>query len=84
MAYEKRDLSGTLFKNDRKEQATHADMRGDVRIDGKDYWISGWWKQGRSGDFLSIALKPKDGTADRPAPPKTEQRSLNDMDEIPF
>lgn len=66
MAYEKRDMSGTLFKNDRKEKDTHADYRGEIRIDGRDYWLSCWIKEGRNGKFLSLSAKLKDGTGDRP------------------
>jgi hypothetical protein len=66
MAYEKRDLSGTLFKNDRKEKETHADYRGEIRIDGRDYWLSCWIKDGQKGKFFSLSAKLKDGTAARP------------------
>jgi hypothetical protein len=66
MAYEKRDLSGTLFKNDRKEKETHADYRGEIRIDGRDYWLSCWIKDGQKGKFFSLSAKLKDGTSARP------------------
>ena len=91
MAYEKRDLSGTLFKNDRKEKDTHADYRGEIRIDGKDYWLSAWIKEGKSGKFMSIAAKAKDGTPDRPTGPKefhaAAQKAFGDAaldDDVPF
>lgn len=31
-------------------------MNGKLNIDGVEYWLSGWWKQGKSGEFLSLAL----------------------------
>ena len=91
MAYEKRDMSGSLFKNDRKEKDTHADYRGEIRIDGKDYWLSCWIKEGKNGKFLSLAAKLKDGTSARPDPAaavlnETRKHFPNAQldDEVPF
>ena len=44
MAYEKRDNSGSMFKNDKKEKDSHPDFTGSATIDGTDYWISSWIK----------------------------------------
>lgn len=84
MAYEKRDLSGTLFKNDRKEQPNHADYRGKIRIDGKDYWLSAWIKEGKSGKFMSLAAKSKDGSEARPEKPPQSTFARELDDEVPF
>ena len=46
MAYEVRDNTGTLFKNDRKELDTHPDYNGKALISGVEYWISAWIKVG--------------------------------------
>jgi hypothetical protein len=63
MAYEQRDNSGSLFKNDRKEEGSnHADWNGTVLIGGREYWINAWTKQGKSGsEFYSLSFKPKQG-----------------------
>lgn len=89
MAYEVRDLSGSIFKNDRKEKESQPDFNGSCRIDGTDYWISMWSKQGRSGNFFSLAFKKKDGTTARPEQQNettkafvASQRNLDD--EVPF
>jgi uncharacterized protein (DUF736 family) len=84
MAFEKRDMSGALFKNDRKEKDTHPDYNGDVTINGVSYWINGWKKQDRNGNgFLSLSFKPKDQKpAQQPAAtrddPRTMRRELDD------
>ena len=89
MAYEQRDGQGSLFKNDRKEQENHPDYKGSLKIDAREYWVSGWKKSGSKGSFLSLAIQPKDKQAAKPAPsrqvvaPKVTAGS--DLDEdIPF
>ena len=44
---DKRDMSGVLFKNDRKEQPDHPDYEGSCTIDGKDYWMKVGSRTGR-------------------------------------
>lgn len=86
MAYEQKDLSGSLFKNDRKNTANHPDYTGSVLVDGVDYWLSAWIKDGKKGKWMSLGLKRKDAS-DKPAPrPKREERSYAEEldDEIPF
>lgn len=81
---------GALFKNERKEQESHADYRGSLNVDGTDYWVSSWIKTSKNGQkFMSLSVKCKDGTADRP-----EQKALTEVqkhfpdaelnDEVPF
>lgn len=50
---------GVLFKNDRKEKDTHADMQGTINVEGKEFYLNAWTKQGKSGKFLSLSVKPK-------------------------
>ena len=57
MAYEN---SGALFKNDRKEKDSHPDYKGSALVDGADYWISAWIKEGQKGKFMSLAFTAKD------------------------
>jgi hypothetical protein len=91
MAYEVKDLTGTLFRNDRKTTQNHPDKSGSCKINGQDYWISGWIKIADNGDErISLAFKLKEERADRngPAPvqvrteEKTTARDIND--DIPF
>jgi len=59
---EQKDMSGVLFPNDRKEQDKHPDRKGSATINGMEYWISGWLKEGSKGKFMSLAFTPKEKT----------------------
>jgi hypothetical protein len=62
MAYEKKDLTGALFINGRKEKDTHPDKQGWIMIDGQEYWLNGWDKTKPDGEeWTSLSLKKKDG-----------------------
>lgn len=68
MAYDNSN-SGLLAKNQRKEKDTHPDYSGSINIDGQDYWLSGWIKEGREGTklegqkYFSLSVKPKEAAA---------------------
>ena len=32
---------GALFPNDKKEKESHPDFRGNIDIEGKEFWIKG-------------------------------------------
>lgn len=88
MAFEQRDNSGAIFKNDRREKDTHPDRTGTAMIDGVEYWVSGWLKEDRGGNpFLSLAFKRKEAKRReepqrRPAVANSRRGDMDD--EIPF
>jgi hypothetical protein len=60
MAYEQRELSGSLFKNDKKTEDKHPNAKGSATIAGVEYWVSGWTKEGPKGRWQSLSFKRKD------------------------
>jgi hypothetical protein len=69
MTERNKDLTGVLFKNDRKEQPNHPDRKGSALIGGVEYWVAGWLKDGKNGQYLSLAFTVKEAKpAERPAP----------------
>ena len=84
MAYEKKDNSGTLGKNKRKEKDTHPDSSGSATIEGVDYWISGWTKTGPDGSkFASLSFKRKEQQAAQ-ATAATPPAQPQGDDDLPF
>jgi hypothetical protein len=80
---EQRDNSGTLGKNQRREKDSHPTHTGRCVIDGKEFWISAWVKDGREGSkFFSLAFKPKESN-DRQTPASAPAVTGFD-DDIPF
>jgi hypothetical protein len=60
MAYEKKEGSGALFKNSERKTDKHPEYRGDILIDGKEYWLAGWVKEGKNGKFFSLKATVKE------------------------
>lgn len=57
---EKRDNSGVLFKNNKKEKDTHADYEGNCTVNGQEMWMNAWLKKDKNGNtFMAFAFKPK-------------------------
>ncbi len=72
MAYDN-NLTGVLFKNDRKEKETHPDYKGSCEVGGTEYWIAGWIKDGNKGKFMSLKLTAKDEAPKAKEAPKKNE-----------
>jgi len=61
MAYEPKDMTGSLFRNEKRENDKQPEYTGSVMIDGRAFWLNGWVKETSAGKkYFSLALKPKD------------------------
>lgn len=77
MAYELREGSGTLFINDKGDNPTRPDYRGEILLDGVVYELSGWIKpmtRDPSKRFVSLAGKLKPGSQPQGRPAQSQQR----------
>jgi hypothetical protein len=76
-----RELSGVLFKNEKKTSAKHPDYRGSATIDGTEYWLSAWIKEGQRGKFMSLSFTDK---SDQRGGASTAAARATEDDDIPF
>jgi hypothetical protein len=61
MAYEMRELSGSLFVNDKKSGDTHPGWKGSALVGGTEFWVSAWVKPTKDGGkWISLSFTAKD------------------------
>ena len=83
MAYELRENSGSIFKNEKKETEQHPNATGTVLIAGVEYWVSAWTKRDKNGQpWQSLSFKPKEAKAAPKAAPQTTAGDYDD--DIPY
>ena len=73
------ELSGVLFKNDKEGNEKRPDYTGKVQVEGTEYRLAAWIKEGRTSGqkFLSLKLSLPQGD---PVP----TAAGSDDDSIPF
>jgi hypothetical protein len=47
---------GALFTNNQKGNEKAPNYKGKLNVNGKEYEIAGWVRQGKSGSFLSLTI----------------------------
>ena len=50
----------TLFKNENRQNDKSPEYGGTLNVDGVEYFINGWIKEGKKGKFFSGSIKRKD------------------------
>lgn len=81
MSYETKPNTGSLFKAKERATEKHPEYTGTINVDGREYWLAAWVKEGQTQKYFSLALKPKDA-------PKRDERMpkhFEDMkSDLPF
>jgi hypothetical protein len=58
---------GSLFKNDKKETETHSDYKGQINVNGEEFWLNAWINTSKQGTkFMSLSISPKDRQVNEP------------------
>ena len=68
--------SGVLFKNESPNEKAPA-YKGKITVDGKEFELAAWVREGKSGKFLSLKVQ-------EPRKPKPEPTFDDIPDDLPF
>lgn len=79
---ERRDNSGAVFKVRDKKKETFPDYEGTCTVNGIEYYMNAWLKDGAKGKFMSFSFKPKKLPADYGKQQGFEDKLADDT--IPF
>lgn len=82
MAFQQKDGTGSLFKNDKKEKDTDPDYKGSALINGVDCWIGSWLKVSKKNGvkYMSLSFTPKNKVMNKGA----YQKSFQPQEDAPF
>jgi len=80
------EKSGVLFKNDKEGNEKRPDYKGSIQIEGVEYWLSAWIKDGKKGKFMSLKAEAKKSASDAyTAKPSEPMQNDPDFDsDLPF
>lgn len=58
MAYELKEMQGSLFKNNKKTTELHPDYTGKIKVNGVELQLSAWVAKTKAGEtYLNIKAK---------------------------
>ena len=76
---------GVLFTNDQKGNDKAPNYKGKLNVNGKEYEIAGWVRQGKNGSFLSLSLsEPFQKSTLTDAPKQTTFKKPIESNDLPF
>ena len=77
-----KELSGSMFKNQKKLTDQHPNMTGSALIAGVEYYVSAWTKTDKNGNkWQSMSFTKKDQPKNR----EQAEKAAADMDDdLPF
>jgi len=87
MAYELKNGSGTIFKNDKKGNEKAPDYRGELKTpSGEHLEVSLWVKEGQKGKYFSVSVKEPYKKAEAAPQPQPFNAPIpeEDGDGLPF
>ena len=67
-----------LFKNDKGDNPKRPDYTGTANVDGIEFSISGWIREGQKGKFISGSVQLKDNNS------AGATRGAAEDDDVPF
>ena len=77
MAEYSNENTGVLFKNQSENEKAPA-YKGKINVDGKDYELAEWIREGKSGKFMSLKVQ-------EPRQKQAPQKDFDDMeDDVPW
>jgi len=81
------EKSGVLFKNDKEGNEKRPDYKGSIQIEGTEYWLSAWIRDGKKGKFMSLKAEAKKSASEaytgKPSEPMQNDPDFDHMS-IPF
>jgi len=68
-----------LFKNDKGDNPKRPDYTGNLNVDGIEFRVSGWVREGAKGKFISGSVQMKETQGETRSKPVVEGEDLGDL-----
>jgi len=82
MAYELKEMQGSLFKNNKKTTELHPDYNGKIKVNGVELQLSAWVAKTKAGETY-LNIKAKDATPST-NPSSTDNFGAKGGTDLPF